>query len=356
MKGVVSMDLVAHTIGERRRQLLHALDDRVLHFEVVGARSSEDQQIGRGLAVHASAGVVAARSHRDRGDIPDAYERSIGPRTHDDLAEFGGLRETAGRDHGDGELCARGRRLAAKPSTGLGGVLCGHGLLHIVDRDPELRHPLGIHADEHRKIEIAEHTGIADPRDAFDLVLDVDLGVVAQIRGIVPWIVRGDGHQRQNVRIGLGDGDTRLTHRGGQLRQRHIHRVLHVHGREILIAPDVEIDRQTHRAVAGVRRLVVQQPIETRELLFDGCGHGRGHVGGAGARIERTHLYGGRRDLRVSADRQRLYGKETEQRDDHGDHRSQHRTTHEQIFALAGDFGGELVRDFAVGDVMRAVV
>ena len=111
-------------------------------------------------------------------------------------------------------------------------------------------------------------------------------------------------------------------------------RVLDVDRREILVARDVEVDREVHHPVARVRRLVVEESIETGELLLDRRCDGVRHVLCARAGVDRDYLNCRGRDLGVAVHRQREHRDHAEEGDGDGDHHRQHWTPHEQVLLL----------------------
>src|SRR4029077_6648936 len=137
----------------------------------------------------------------------------------------------------------------------------------------------------------ADTLGVAHAGDALQLVDDVNPRVVVQVGRIVPRVLGAQTDDREDVCLGLGDGDA-LTHDLlGELGRGEVHLILDVDRREVEVAGEVEVDLQVHRPVAGVGRLEVQEAVQSRQLLLDGRCDGRGDVLGGGAGIGRRHLY-----------------------------------------------------------------
>ena len=169
------------------------------------------------------------------------------------------------------------------------------------------------------------------PGRALDLVLDVQLHVIGEVRRVVAGIVRGERDDAEDVGVRLEDRDAVLAHRVRQLRLGQLHRVLHVDRRQILAPGHVEVDLQAHRPVARVGRRVVEQALQPRELRLDRRRHRLGDVLGGGAGERRLHLHRGRRDLRIARDRQQPDREHTEQGDDDADDDREDRPPDEEI-------------------------
>src|SRR2546426_632685 len=192
----------------------------------------------------------------------------------------------------------RGRGLAPDAPGGVRGVLLLYRGGDVPDGEPELRHAVGVEAQEHRELELAHGLRIADAWNPLQLVLEVDLRVVAQVLGIEPRVVGGERAHHEDRGLALPHGDPVAHDLLRQLRFRERDLVLHVHRREVRVARHVEVDRQVHDAVARVRRLEVEQPLEPQQLLFDRRGDRRGDVLRRRAGVHGLHLDLGGRERR----------------------------------------------------------
>ena len=222
-----------------------------------------------------------------------------------------GIGEPPEGRHRQGQLVPRRRRLPADPAGRIGRVLLLHRRLDIRHREAELGHAVGIEAQQHRELERADGLGVAHPGNALELVRDVDLGVVVQIGRVVAGILRAERDDREDVGLRLGDRDPLPHDLLRQLRLGQIDLVLDVNRREVEVPREVEVHLQVHRPVAGVRRLEVQQAVESGELLLDRRRDRGGDVLRGGPRIHRRDLDRRRGDRGIPVDRQRV---EREQR------------------------------------------
>ncbi len=332
----VEPDLVMHACRERLLQLRHPLDVRVAHCERVGARAEvHDDRRDRLPVVHADEAVVA-RAEAHGAHIGNAQHGAVGARADDDVSEFLRRAQPPHRRDGERELRARWRGLTPDRAGRIGVVLLVHRGVHVGHRDAELRHLLGIELDVHREIQIAERRRVADAGNALDLILEIDLRVVAEELALVTRVRGGEHAHQQNVRLRLLHDDAVAAHRLGKLRSGERHLILHVHCGEILIARDVERHLQAHRAVARARGLIVEKPRNACELLLDRRGDGGRDIERGSARIVRVHLHHRRCHVRIARDRKVRKREQSEQHDDDRDDGREDRTSDEEIANLLG--------------------
>ena len=323
-----------HARRKRLLQLVHPRLEELADIERVGAVAQVDEDERRRLAVESGDLVIVARGERHRGDVLDADQGAVVVGPEDHVAEFLRRREPALRRHGDGELGAGRRRLAAEAAGRVGGALLAHRARDIADGEAELCQTIRIDRNRHRELELSEDAGTADARDPLDLVLDVELGVVGQIRRIELAILRIERGREEQIALCLRDHDAVAADLFGQLRLGQLDGVLHVDGGQVLLPRDVEVHCQVHHAVGRVGRLVVEQPVEARELLLDRRCDGQGHVLGGRAGVDGRHAHRRRRDLRIAVDRQPLQGEEPEQRDHDRDDGRHDGPPHEVVLQL----------------------
>ena len=138
---------------------------------------------------------------------------------------------------------------------------------------PELGQLVGPEPDPHPVVRAAEEVHLRDPGNPEDLVAQVDPAVVDQEVGVVRVRRRVERDQHQDAGALLLDGDALLRDFLRQARLRRRNAVLGEDVRDVLVRPDLEVDVEQHAAVAGVRRLHVDQPIDAVDLLLDGGGH-----------------------------------------------------------------------------------
>jgi hypothetical protein len=120
------------------------------------------------------------------------------------------------------------------------------------------------------------------------------------------------------------------------LRLCHVELVLDVHRREIEVAREVEIHLQVHRAVAGVRRLEVQQAVHPRKLLLDWRRDGRRNVFRGCTGVDGRDLDRGRGNCGIAIDRQGPEGERSQQNDHHRDHAREDGPPDEEVADLGG--------------------
>src|SRR6266516_6443535 len=222
----------------------------------------------------------------------------------------------------------------SEPSGRVRRVLLLHGAGDVRDGEAELRHAVGVEAQEHRELELAYRLRVAHAGNALELVLDVDLRVVAQVLGVEARVIRGERANHEDARLALLHRDPVAHDLLGQLRLGERDLVLYVHRREVRVARDVEVDRQVHDAVARIRRLEVEQAVEPRELLLDRRGDGRGDVLRRRARVHRLHLDLGRRERRVAVYREPAEREQPQQHDHDRDHAREDRAPDEDVANL----------------------
>ena len=294
------MDALRKALGE----LGHPVDDLALHLEGVRTGTQEYRRQGRGRAVEPASQVVVSRAEVSVSDVREVHQRAVGATPNDDALEVARLFQAPAGDHGNGELRARRRGLAPDAAGGIRGVLLLDRGRDVRHGEAELRHAVGVEAQQHREVELAERARITHAGEPLELVVDIDLRVVVQVFGVVPRIVGGKRQYDQKGRLALAHRDTVAHHFLRQLRLGEGDLILHVHGRQIRVTRDVEVDRQVHDPVARVRRLEVQQAFHARQLLLDRGGHRIGHVLRRCTRVDRLHLDLRWRERRIALDRQ----------------------------------------------------
>src|SRR5712671_2305243 len=102
--------------------------------------------------------------------------------------------------------------------------------------------------DAHCIVAATEHPYLADAGNARELILDPDIGVVAQVKRII-LVVRDQRDQREEGRRLLLRGHPEADHFRRQARQRLGNAVLHVHLRLVRIGAGGEGDRHLQHAV-----------------------------------------------------------------------------------------------------------
>src|SRR5207245_9072826 len=95
------------------------------------------------------------------------------------------------------------RGLAPNAPGWVRGVLLLNGAGDVRHGQPELRHAVGVETQEHRELELSHRLRVADARQALELVLDVDLRVVAQVFGVEARVVGGERARREDAPLAI---------------------------------------------------------------------------------------------------------------------------------------------------------
>ena len=209
-----------------------------------------------------------------------------------------------------------GRRLDVLRLDRLDDVVGGQGVF---------RGFLRIDPDPHRIIAGAVKLDVADAVDPRQPVLDVEHGVIAQIRHVVAVVRRQQMHDHGQVgRTLLGD-DAELPDHGRQPRLGLLHAVLHQLLRLVGVGAEPERHRQRHRAVGRCLARHVEHAFDAVDLFLDRRRHGLGDDFWIGAGIGCADDDRWRHDVGIFRDRHRHQrnepGKENQYRKNAGEDR-----------------------------------
>ncbi|MNS95668.1 hypothetical protein D3C72_1299360 [compost metagenome] len=246
--GGVQRDLVRHAGREGLGHLVERLAHVVGHLERVGAGLLVDRDDRRRLAVQGRAQHVLLLADLGATHVPQPHDggaRGIG--TQDDVLELLGRGQPARRDQRERELHRVGvRRLADAAGAELL-VLALHRVLHVLAGDAERRHAVWPQPDAHGEVRRAHDLRLVGAVDALDGVQHVQVRVIVDVLLVEAAIRRIDPDQQQEAGGALLHVDAGLLHRLGQLRQRQVHAVLHLHLGGVRVGADVEVDIERHR-------------------------------------------------------------------------------------------------------------
>ena len=120
-----------------------------------------------------------------RRHVLEPHERPVGIGAQDHHTELLGRHEPSLGADRVGELHAGRRRLGAHLARRVHGVLLLDGGRDLGDGDVQGRQPVGPHPDAHGILARAEDRDAGDAGYARELVVDVDVGVVGQERGVI---------------------------------------------------------------------------------------------------------------------------------------------------------------------------
>jgi hypothetical protein len=226
------------------------------------------------------------------------------------------LGEATGGPHADlVELPALDGRLADLPRRDLH-VLLAQRVGDVAGGEPARGEPRRVHPEAHRVLALAEDDDVGDAGDALERVADEDVEVVAQEERVVAVVLVVDACAEDESARALRDRDADVPHLRGQPSRRRRHPVLHVDGREVLVAREIEGGRDGADAVVRARGGEIEQSLDAVDRLLDGDGDGRLDGLRAGAGVDRRDRDLRWRELGVLRDRQRR-DRDRPREDDH---------------------------------------
>ena len=333
--------IVGDPILQSRRkalgQLLHRPQHVIGRGERVRSRALKDADGGGDLIVEIGVDRVVLRAELDAGNVAQVGDAAVRVGRHDDVFELSRGRKPAKGLDGDlksaGRFC---RRLidGAGRDLDIGGLQRRDGVAGGEAAALQLRR---IEPHPHRVVAGAEDDGVADAVDAGDDVPDIDRGVIGNVLLIERLVGRDQMNDEQQVRRFLANGYADVLHFLGQSRQRDRDAILHQNLRLIDVGAGLEDGVDRHRAVAGRLRNQIDHVVDAVDLLLDRRGDRlRNHLGGSAGKCGR-HFHGGRRDLRIFADRQRAERYGADQRQDDRDDGGEYRPVDEEMRKPHGD-------------------
>ncbi len=175
----VERHVVAQPLGEALGDALHRLVDRLGHLQRVGAGLQVDADRHGGRAVEDRREAVGQRAQLDPRHVLQAQRPADLVGADDDVLELGGIDQPRRRRHRIGEDLRVLHRLLAEAAGGELRVLLAHHLRDVARRQIVLRELVGPEPDAHRIVRGAEQGGVADARQAAQLVDHVHQRVVA---------------------------------------------------------------------------------------------------------------------------------------------------------------------------------
>ena len=177
------------------------------------------------------------------------------------------------------------------------GVLVADRVDHVRRRDPQCRHPVGVHPDPHRVLQIGQHLGLAHALNPGQRIADVDRGIVGQEHVVIGAVRRRQRHHQKHVGGGLLRHHARGRHLGRQGRHRLRHPVLHVDRGDVRIGSHLERDIERIAAIVRGCGRHVEHVVHPVHLRLDRRGHGIFDGFGAGAGIGGRHVDHRRADI-----------------------------------------------------------
>ena len=177
VEGNLVVDAGREALGQRGDLGLHGVGD----VQRVGAGGEEDTDADGGLAVERRLLLVALGAELKASHVTQTQRAGGAGGANDDLAELFRRREAAGGDDRHGEGLTIGRGFLAEAAGGVLVIRRADGLGDVARGHAEARHLVRLKPDAHRVVAGTEHAGVADPRDALDLVDEINGGVVAEV-------------------------------------------------------------------------------------------------------------------------------------------------------------------------------
>jgi hypothetical protein len=187
----------------------------------------------------------------DAGDVAQAHDFATRTGLDHDVAELLFVRKPPFRVDGQLQVDALDIRGGADHAGSGLDVLRLDRLDDVACGEPVFGSLLRIDPDPHRIVAGAIELDVADAVDPCKTVLDIEHGVIAQIRHVVAAGGRQQMHDHGEVGRRLLGDDAELPHHGGQARLGLLHTVLHQLRRLVRIGAEPECHRQRHRAIGG---------------------------------------------------------------------------------------------------------
>ena len=270
------------------------------------------------------------------GDVAQPCDFAVGAALDDDVAELLFGLQAALRVDGELEIEARHARRGTDHAGRRLDVLRPDRAHDVAGRQPALGDLLRIEPDPHRIVAGAEQLHVADALDARQPVLDVEHGVVAQIRHVVAVVRRQQMHDHGQVGRALDGGDAEAPDLLRQPRLGLRHAVLHQLLRLVGVGAEPERHGQRHHAVGRRLAAHVEHAFDAVDRFLDRRRHRLGDHLGVGARIGRAHHHRWRHDFRIFRDRQRRQRDQSGHEDQDRQHAREDRPVDEEFGQVHG--------------------
>ena len=313
---------VLHARRKTLSQRCHELLCFPRRIERVAARCLVKRDDRGRLALEAALHIVVLRTKFDAGHVLEAEKGTIRIGPHHDVAELLGRGEITLADDGVGKFLPGGDRLGADFSHGIDAVLLFDRVDDFLRGDVELGQLVGGDPDAHGVLACAEDGDIRNSGEPRQLVVQVDVGVVGEKKGVEGVVGGVEREKEKRCGCALLDSCSEFDDGRRQLRVGlslpHLCEDLVV-GR---IGLHAEEHIECHAAVVGVDRIHVFHALDAIDLLLDRRGNRLLDRQRVGADVGRVHLDLRRNDVRVLGDGQPRHGNKTDDdRDDGNDHR-----------------------------------
>ncbi len=277
--------------------------------------------------------VVVFSADLGTADVFDQDDSAaVGAVLDDDVVELPGIGEAA--NDADGHL---------KGLLGIGGLLteltCGDFHVLLGERVGNVEcgeaaggEAAGIEPETHRVLAFAEDDDVTDAGNTLERILDIDINVVGDEGRRERLVRRDEPGGKDEVRVGLGNGDAGVVDDGGQTALHGSDAVLHVDGGDVEIVAGIECDGDGRGAVVRARGAHVPHAFDAVDGLLEDDGDGRLNVFGVGADVVAGDHDLRRRERRIERDGQ---GRDTDGASEHDEKsadRGEDRATNKKIY------------------------
>ena len=277
----------------------------LVDVERVGRRQQRDAHPSRFELEEAQVGGVLLGAELDPAHVLDAHERASLAGLHDDVLEFIDLGEPSDRAHAHREhLAGLGGLVAERAGRHLH-VLLAQRVQHVAGCQASGRELAGIQPQPHRVAPLAEDDHVAHARHALEGIADVQIEVVADVQVAVAVVPAEEADPAHEPGGHLGHGDSVGTDVGRHPPEGGVDAVLHVDGGQVVIARDVEGDRDGGDPRVGGRGGHVGHALDAVDHLLERRRDRALHRLRVGAGVEGRDRDGRRRELGIPRNRQR---------------------------------------------------
>ena len=309
-----------------RQDFLHRRDA----FERVCIIGELHAEADTGLAIDFRIAIRALRPGHHFRHILQANELAIGAGLHDDVAKLLCRRETAFHLRAVLLLLILWRRRCAD-STGRGGlVLFLDGAGHIGHRKAALCQFIRIQPHAHG-VSGAEGIHIAHAAHAFQLIDQINVGVVFQKGGVIGAVWRIQIHHQRHVTGRFPDRKPAGLHLTRETILRKVRRVLHIDGVCISVRIQIKNDGQAVAAAIGRSGGHIIHALDAVQLIFQDLRHGLIHRLRVGAGIAGGEIDGWRRNLRILRDGEADQGNRAQEHNDQRHHDGKDRPPYKEF-------------------------
>ena len=209
-------------------------------------------------------------------------------------------------------------------------ILCLNGSIDLLGTETTDTHRLGIQPDTHGIVTGSHHVYRSYPRHTSQLVHQVQIGIVGQVKSIINTIANQSKHH-DNVRRFLLYRYPLLFHRFGQRIQRYTHTVLHHDCSHINVCSNLESNGQGIHTRCRRSGTHIHHPFYPIHLLFNGDTYGLRHRFGIRSRIDGIHLYRRRCNVRILGHRKFIEHDKPCHHDKQSQNRSENRTFYKEF-------------------------